>query len=477
MRHYHLFLIALIATLLAGCHLKAPAPVIPPTPEPVIKPSQVNISIAVPTSLAQNAINSAVPKETGADPYNVNVNGGADNCGNGVSFGYHVTRGPINLAPAGNSVTAATELDYWAKGRARSPCIFGAGPLIDGSCGVGEALPGFSLALRASFGGVDGNWNPQISTALADLHSVRDCHVTLVNINVTGHIRDGLANVINNTLPSLNQSLGTALNLRTRASQGWTYLSSPIRLQDSFWLAIHPKAIGVFPLQADAASLHAGLRLTAQPELIFSSTPPPADTLQLPAPTAVSPTNVFSVELPVEGQYSDISAQIDKDLHLSTQGIRYPPTGSNYMTITGASLYGYGAKAVLRIDGRIAGIFGKKVTVYLAGTPAYNSATNVLSFPDMDFSVESRNLLLKAAVWLDQNNLTNDLRTRAVFDLSKPVTEAKNKVQSALNQNLGPASVSGNLNELTLLSLYSSPEKGQLRMLLEADGSVDFVLH
>jgi hypothetical protein len=476
-RFFQLLVIANVAIFGAGCRIKAPAPVIPPAPPPAVSPSEINVSVSLPTSLAQNALNSSVPTESGADPYNININGGADNCGSGVSFGYHASRGPINLAPSGNTISATTELDYWAKGRARYPCIFGAGPLIYGSCGVGESLPGFALTLRATFGGVDSNWNPQIGTALTDLHSVRDCKVTLVGINVTGNIQSGLSNVINGALPTINQAISNALNLKTRAQQAWAYLLNPIKLQDSFWLSVHPRAIGVFPLSGDANSLNFGLRLTAQPELAFTSNPPASDSVPLPAPSAVPASNSFSIELPIEAPYTDISEAIDKELLLSTNGIRYPPTGSNYLTITGASFYGYGNQAVLRIDGNISGIFGKKVTVYLVGTPSYNSGGNVLSFPDMDFSIDSHNLLLKLAAWLEQDKVRDDLRTRVVFDLSKYVTEAKGKLQASLNQTIGAATVTGAVNQLNLLDVYSSPNDGQFKVLFLTNGTVNFALH
>lgn len=427
--------------------------------------------------MAQNALNNVVPTESGADPYNININGGADNCGNGVSFGYHATRGPIAVAPSGNSISATAQIDYWAKGRARSPCIFGHGPIIDGSCGIGEPLPGFSLTLKAAFNGVDNNWNPLVSTSLADIHSTRDCKVTLVNINVTGHIRDGLANVINNALPSANQQLSAALNLHTRARQMWTYLSNPLKLQQNFWLSVHPRAIGVFPLASDANSINFGLCLTGLPELAFTTAAPPIDTTPLPAPTAVPASNSFNVEMPVEASYQEVSEQINKVLLLSTHGIRYPPTGSNYLTVTGASFYGYGNKAVLRLDGKISGVFGKDVTVYLVGTPSFNSGSNILSFPDIDFSVESHNLLLKIAVWLEQDKVRDDLRTRLVFDLSKYVNDAKSKLQAALNQNIGSATLVGTVNQLNLLDVYSSPSDGQFKVLFLTDGSFNVTIH
>ena len=462
--------------LTTGCPHNVSAPVVPVAPPPAVSQSQVNLNVSLPTSVAQNALNNAVPKEAGADPYNVNINGGADNCGKGVSFGYHASRGPITLAPSGNSISAASQIDYWAKGRARSPCFI-AEPLIYGSCGVGEPLSGFSLTLKASFNGIDGNWNPQVSTSLADIHSTRDCNVTLVNINVTGHIRDGLANVINNALPSASQSLSSALNLRSKAQQGWNYLSTPIKLPQGFWLSIHPRAIGVFPLVGDASSLNFGLRLTAQPELLFTSTAPPSDSTPLPTPSAVPASNSFSIEMPIEASYSDISDQVNKDLLLSTHGIRYPPAGSNYLTVTGASLYAYGNKAVVRLDGDISGVFGKKVTVYLVGTPSYNSGSNILSFPDMDFSVESHNFLLKIAAWLEQDKLRDDLRTRLVFDISKYVQEAKTKMQAAMNQNIGNATLAGAVNQLNLLDVYSSPTDGQFKVVLLTDGSLNITLH
>ena len=461
---------------LGGCRVHIPAPTISPSPIPVVQTSEVNLQASVPLSIIQTAVNNVVPTQTGADPYTVNINGGADNCGKGVSFGYHVTRGAINLSASGSTVSASAELDYWAKGRAKSPCLLGGGPMIYGSCGDGGALRGLSLTLRSTFSGIGTNWSPLVDTSLADLHALNNCDVTLININVTRDVVNGVSAEINRVLPSLDQTLAKSLNLQDRAQSGWNYLLSPIKLGDGFWLSIHPQAIGLFPLEGNTLSLSAGMRITAMPELIFASAEPPADSTTLPPPTAVPASNTFSIELPIEGGYEDISAQIGKELSLQSGGIRYPPTGSNYLTVKGASLFGYGKQAVLRVDGQISGILGKQATIYLVGTPSYDSGTNVLSFPDMAFSVESHNLLLKLAAWLDQDNLRTDLRSRVIFDTSKEVNEAKSRLQSGLNQTVGIATLAGSVNQLKLLDIYTDPDKGQIKALFEANGTLNVVL-
>lgn len=219
------------------------------------------------------------------------------------------------------------------------------------------------------------------------------------------------------------------------------------------------------------------MRLTAQPELIFSSVKPVADKSPLPAPSTVPSSNAFSIQLPVEAGYKFASEQIDEDLRVTTSGMRYPPTGNPYLTVTGAALYGYGTKAVLRVDGRVSGIFGKRVTVYLSGTPSFDSGTNTLSFPNLQFSLESHNLLLKIAAWLDQVNLQQDLRNRLVFDLSKQVGQKKAQLQAALNGSLGPVALAGSVNELTLLGVYSKSDSGQFTALFRTNGTLNITWH
>ena len=474
-------LAGLVLRTLAGCAYTANQPPETTTPPPPVPASHVGLSVSAPMSLAQTPVNNAVPPTLDAAPYNVHLNGGADNCGNGVSLGYHVQRSPISVTGAGSTVSATTELDYWIDGRARWPCakILGhniSGPLIYGSCGKNKSLRRMTLGLNANFTGIDASWNPLINLALIGPTPLDECKVTKLNKDVTAAITGAMSGAVNGSLPQLNQALVNGIKLPGRAQQGWNALLQPIAVAPSAYLVIHPSSVGVFPFVATPDTLFAGLQVVASPEVILSASSPPPDRTPLPQPGSVPPSNAFFVAFPIEADYKYINSQLESVFKIDKGGIRYPPTGDQYAKVTGASVYAYGQKAVLRLDLKVSGIFGPKAIVYLVGTPKYDALHNVLSFPDLDFTVDSASILLQVAAWLDQSSLRVDLRARAQIDLSAQVNDARAKLQSALNRQMGVAKLTGSVDSLDLMGIYASPSDSQFKVVLKTSGTLNVLI-
>jgi Domain of unknown function (DUF4403) len=130
-------------------------------------------------------------------------------------------------------------------------------------------------------------------------------------------------------------------------------------------LKVHPQEVGIFPFVATPATISAGLQVVARPEVILASSSPPADNMPLPQPTTTPSSNAFFISFHVEADYAFINSQLRKAFKLDSGEVRYSPTGNDYLTVTGASVYAYGQRAVLRIDAFVSGFFGSKVTIYL----------------------------------------------------------------------------------------------------------------
>ena len=128
----------------------------------------------------------------------------------------------------------------------------------------------------------------------------------------------------------------------------------------------------------------------------------------------------------------------------------------------------YGTKAVVRFEfnGSAKGIG------YLVGTPAFDAVRQRLSFPDLDYTIETRNLLLKIADWFNHEALRDDLRARLILDLSGPVGDARARLQRAMNQRLGAVQANGGVDLLRLLGFYADPNRGSFTTQLEADGNL-----
>lgn len=461
---------------LSACQtIRAPVPSETNAPPLAVQASHIAVPVTVSTLLPQSAINAAVPQRLDADDYTVKINGGADKChDNGASVGYHVHRDPIIISGAGNTLSAKTAVAYNVIGRAKPPLPFGAcGPLFSGSCGRGEPEPRLKVGLSVTLGGINPDWTPNITFTPASVSPDGACKVAFFDYHIEDKIADLARNAINSSSAAAQSGVANAIDLPNKVSKAWKQLQTPIKLAPSVWLAIHPQQIGAQPFVVTPNTTTSGLFLQAMPTVSFSDAAPPTDNNPLPPPSAALPSNQYYISLPMQADYATLSKQIQAALKLQTAGIRYPPTGSNYLTVTGADVYGYGQKAVVRLELRVRGIFGARAVLYLLGTPAFDTNRNVISFPDLDFSVDSKNILLNLVAWLEQDKLRDDLRARATYDITEYVNKAKQTMVSELNQDVGIASLKGTVDAINLLGVYISPDQRQFTAQLQTSGTLN----
>lgn len=468
-------IVASLVLTCTACKVEAPFPPVTPAPQPTVAASTINVRTSVATAEIAKAINGVVQSgpvqaELNSDPYNTNINGGADNCGNGASLGYSIQPGNVSVSGSGSTLTAATNVPYWMKGRFRSPCIFGHGPLLSVSCGVNETMPNFGLALSATLQGIDQRWNPQISTVSA-LSAGNPCKVSIFSFNITGQIQDAANHALNDALPKISAGASNALNLPVRAGQAWNALEQPIKLTPMAWLSIHPQQAGVSPLQASPTSVSASIGIVAKPLVTIATSAPPPDVQPLPGPSSVAPSNQFRIELPVQASYDAVTAQIQKNFPFY-----YCADWVSCVKVNSARLFGYGNRVVLEVDGRTSGILASDAKVYLIGTPSYDAMSHVISFPDLEFTVESQNVLLRVATWIEGDRIRDLLRSRVRYDISKQLSGAQAQFQAAINRPIGPATLSGTVNKLTFEGLFSSDVSQTMTAVFESDGTLSVTI-
>jgi hypothetical protein len=467
----------LLAT--TGCrHIYAPQPPGTITPPLQVQPSHIAVTATVPISVPQIALNNAIPQREDADDYTVSINGGADNCGSGASVGYHIHRDPIILSGVGNTLSAQTNIAYNAIGRGKPKLIFGiCGPLFSASCGRGEPEPHLKVDLSASIDGINPNWTPKITFHPASVQPDGACKLSIFNVHVENNIAGFAQNAINNSEGNAQTGLANSLDLPEKANRAWRALESPIKVTPSVWLSVHPQEIGILPFTATPSAITAGMQLSALPVLQYGDQPPASDVQPLPTPKPLPASNSYFISMPVQTDYSIVEKSIEDALKIHNGGIRYPPTGKNYVTVTGVDVYAYGAAAVVRLDLKIHGIFGPSATVYLSGTPTFNTLTNTISFPDLDFTADSKNILLRIAIWLEQGAFRDDLRSRASFDLTPYVVQARRQVLKALNQDIGQITLFGTVDAVNILGVYTSPEDQTFKAYLQTSGTINAALH
>lgn len=140
--------------------------------------------------------------------------------------------------------------------------------------------------------------------------------------------------------------------------------------------------------------------------------------------------------------------------------------------MTDVSIYGYGKKIVVKIS--FSGT--KKGYAYLEGTPSYDVITNVLSFPDLKYSIETESLMLKAVDFLKHDDFIRDLRNRLTINLNGKVTQLREKVNESLNKQYNDFTLKGNISGFRILGLYCNQEKNLFTAYFEINGELKVIV-
>jgi len=218
------------------------------------------------------------------------------------------------------------------------------------------------------------------------------------------------------------------------------------------WLMLHPKTVmAANPnLANDVVTLSAGI--TARPEVIISPNAPGASTSPFP-PLQPGPTsNAFHVALVASVSWNDATTLLSK-LYL---GKEYKAGPFKKINIDSINVLGNGNTMVVEV--KVSGSVGG--SLFLQGTPTYvrsraGSVVEDIEVPDLDFTADTRNVILKSADWVLHSTLRNDLRAKAIFPLGTRLTDLQANLQNAINRQLGPTvKLSGKIDNVTLRGVY-----------------------
>ncbi len=449
------------ALALCGCQTPGPPMAAPEPPKP--EPSYLNIAIRIPLSTIERAAEDEVPRAVGAAPFKYRIGGGAAPPACGIDAGYSIARAPLAMSGAGEVITTSVDLSYWLKGRKQVPCP---GPATAAACGTdGEPPRTANVSINTAIE-ILPNLTTSVHSTLGPVVAGSRCVLHPLELDVTDEVVAGFDTALRDMLPPIDKRVAAGLNLRKRVEAGWARMSEPAELRPKVWLALNPEGIGVVPATVAEGELRTGVQLRLRPVVSAGRKPPPG-TKPLPPAGVAAPADTFQLHIPVEVQESFVQARLDQALDLDRGGMTMSMSGRT-VRVTGADVYGEGSQVVVKLTftGDLTG------TGFLRGTPSYDAGTRTLSFPDLEYTLETNNTLLRTANWFAQRQVRDRLRERFTIDMAQPIENMQQGLQQVLNQRRGNVQLHGTVEELRLLGVYRLPNGDVLTAFLEARGKM-----
>lgn len=473
---------------LLGCEkstsIDIPEPVIPdkPVPELFVESSAIRLGLDVPIASIQQQLEARIPRS-----FNGRINDPTDLLTDDyIQWG--VQRGAVSLAAGGPDVLIFTI--PFSQGSVSLKGIVGVKRRNKGPLGWIEKTLSEPFSETANFAGtVSGSLRPTLQTDWSiDPHLDLSVNLTkaqadlfgkAIRISFRGKVEEAIAPKIREQVIALNNEVRSNPRIREAFADAWNQLHQVVAASTDppVWLTVKPTSLHISNPVIDDKLVH--MRLDAELDTrlyLMKDKPAAADVTELPSLTATPPTETgFRIAVPVAmklGDFKEIAAKADlpkfDDGNMSVTFEDITVGGDNGRLIIGADVFAKHKSVSHAV----------KAKLYVVGDPRLDTASMTLSVQNADFSVGTKNVLVKAAEWLLKPVILAEINKRAVFAYSEKreqlVKQANDKL-AELKDGL-PKGVSTDLKVDTLDITHLVIDDGWLTAVITASGPAQVVV-
>jgi hypothetical protein len=431
-------MLLLASALLAGCAtvLQIPRPAFQGGERPPVHDgySMIALPVTVRLSAVQDLLNTRIPEVfTGAGRLDIPVP--VINTKVGVNYDYEFRRGPVSFTVVGSVIHASVRFAGTLRGAASDLSLFQAQVGIDGDVRVDGPVAlqdDWTLASRLSVAGTVRHAELPVGFSVLGQR-----------IGTTVSVRKELQTLLDGAERTISDAVNDAIrNVRLKDAllPYWRALPAPLPVfkKPAVWLSVRPVAVAFSGISGDGSTLRLGLGTVAQIAGFVGSRPPDAVLGPLPNLTKASGWGTFHVWLPVSVEYAELarglSAQLaDHPLEMTQNATK--------LTVSQVQLWSSGGLLFvgLKVAAKNPDVTG---WVYLQGRIQIGSG-GVPSVQDLDFTLDTKNVLVQAANGLLHTTLTtwlDDAINTVLTAHAGPDAEGRLKDQlNAALQNVGLA--------------------------------------
>lgn len=242
-------------------------------------------------------------------------------------------------------------------------------------------------------------------------------------------IMDGVTQPVQKLLSDLvAQKINDLFPLKSQVAKIWNLAQKPVLLDKNYnaWLKLTPGEVMLYPLYAQNNRVRANVGINTFAELVVGAEPAGQSLPPLPSLKLVTAFDkAFRIALNTDLFYKDLRA-IAAPLLLNKKFV----SDGRSIVITDLDLYGNGDKIVIKLKttGGLDGVF------YLTAKPVFNVHTNVFSVEDVDFDIQTQDLLLQSADWFLHGSIRGVIQEKLNMNLTKQLEQSRQMAAKALSR-------------------------------------------
>ena len=428
---------------------------LPPLPE-----SRINIPVKVAMSPLIEKMEAVTAKQFTSDKWPDYFQSSCD-----FRYKYRFLRSPFTFTCVNNVVNIGFQGHYQIAG-SKTVCAFNKqlSPWISGSCGFGnEPLRKVDLAITSILEMLPRH-QLRTTTRLSKLNALDKCQVSLLQTDVTTEVMDSIRVSVESYCTTFDEFVQGINDFSVLDK--WRRNSSPVLpIMKYGFLNLNPTffRIGKFNYNRDTLYFSVGFHgkpAFASDSLVLATATP------LPALISMDQPAGIATWLHAAYDYQFLSSLLNDSLRNKP----FEVDGKTFV-IRNVLLAG---TADNKIQVEVAFDGFKKGTLRLSGTPVLDTATQVLSMPDISFSLDSRDMLLNIAKGLFRKKIMKQLKDQSVFDIGALIEKHKESIAARLNQPVNTwLQTKGDLQSLRIIGLL--PRKDVIELQVYIQGTLTLI--
>ena len=289
------------------------------------------------------------------------------------------------------------------------------------------------------------DYNFESSSRVTSIEPKQPCLLGSDRVNAAPLMAQVYRSRLDPMLPVLDRTIREAVSFKTKTSDAWTRLQTPIQLDDggTMWLVLSPlQTEAIEPVWQDGA-LSAEVGIVATPRVVIGKKPA-LPVRPLPSLSGRYTERGFHVPFDLDVPYDEANQRLRKTLVGQDFGI-----GPGRVVVRRVNLYPLGKQVGVEID--VEGLIA--LGVKLRGTPVYNQTTETIGFTNVEYEMTEQNALTSFADELLHETVRDELAVRLKIPLRESLEEMRRELESALNRDIEGGTLHGKVERIRLLDL------------------------
>lgn len=219
----------------------------------------------------------------------------------------------------------------------------------------------------------------------------------------------------------IDQSLQEVLDFKPQVTEAVNALSKPFLLSETFesHLWVKPEELYVTDSDFDEQTLFFSMGLKAKISTILGKAPENIDNSKWKLVPVKEIPNRVDMAILVTSTYEEAARLMKKNFQGEIFG-----EGKKQVRITDVAIWQKGGKLIvaLTLSGSVKG------NIYLNGYPQFNATTEEVYFDQLDYVLDTRNVLLNSANWLASNKMLIAFQQLCRYSMAEQIAELKKNI-------------------------------------------------